>query len=91
MPAEFTYRGFTLDDLHQLSMDDFIRVLPARQRRSLLRGLPDEHRIFIEGLRKLQQESNEAKIVVKTHCRDIVILPEMVGVTILIQILTIEM
>jgi small subunit ribosomal protein S19 len=82
MPKEFTYRGFTLDELQQMSMDDFIRTLPSRQRRSLLRGLPTEQRIFIEKLRKATQESKKDKAVVKTHCRDIVILPEMVGVTV---------
>lgn len=86
MPKEFTYRGFTLDDLHQMSMDDFIRVLPSRQRRSLLRGLPNEHRIFIERLRRIKQQADaEDAIVIKTHCRDLVILPEMVGITILIH------
>ena len=86
MPKEFTYRGFTLDDLHQMSMDDFIRVLPSRQRRSLLRGLPNEHRIFIERLRRIKQQADaEDAIVIKTHCRDLVILPEMVGIIILVH------
>lgn len=82
MPKEFTYRGFTLEELQQMSMDDFIRTLPSRQRRSLLRGLPNEQRILIEKLRKATQESEKDNAVVKTHCRDIVILPEMVGLTI---------
>jgi small subunit ribosomal protein S19 len=85
MPRELTYRGFTLDELQQMSMDDFIRLLPARQRRSMLRGLPTEQRIFIENLRKAKQavEKGESRTV-KTHCRDVVILPEMVGMTVLL-------
>ncbi len=85
MPREPTYRAFTLDELQQMSMDDFIRILPARQRRSMLRGLPNEQRIFIENLRKAKQAAqNGQSLTVKTHCRDIVILPEMVGMTILL-------
>jgi small subunit ribosomal protein S19 len=86
MPKEFTYRGFNLQELQQMSMDDFIRVLPSRQRRSLIRGLPNQHRIFIESLRKAKQDPKlKDDIVLKTHCRDIVILPEMVDVTILVH------
>lgn len=86
MPREFTYRGYTLEELRQMSMDDFIQVLPSRQRRSLLRGLPDEQKKLIEKLResKKKMESGE-KVVVKTHCRDAVILPEMVGMLILVH------
>jgi len=85
MPREPTYRGFTLDELQQISMDDFIRLLPARQRRSMLRGLPNEQRIFIETLRKAKQAAEKGQsLTVKTHCRDIVILPEMVGMTVLL-------
>lgn len=84
MPKEPTYRGFTLEELQQISMDDFIRILPSRQRRSMLRGLPQEQRIFIEKLRKAKKKTTEKgqKPSVKTHCRDVVILPEMVGMTI---------
>jgi len=86
MPREFTYRGFTPEELQQMSMDDFIRVLPSRQRRSLLRGLPNEERIFIERLREAKRVAEHGeKPVVKTHCREIVILPEMVGMTILVH------
>ena len=86
MPKEFAYRGHTLKDLRQISMDDFIKVLPSRQRRSLLRGLPDEQKKLIEKIRESKRivEKNE-KIAVKTHCRDAVILPEMVGITILVH------
>ena len=69
-----------------MSMDEFIRLLPARQRRSLQRGLSDEERSLIEKLREArkQQEKGE-KAVVKTHCRDMIILPEMVGLTIAVH------
>lgn len=83
MPKEFMYRGFTLNQLQNLSMDEFINLLPSRQRRSLHHGFAPEHRILLEKIRKakeaLRQGSTDA---VKTHLRDMVILPEMVGVSI---------
>jgi len=86
MPKEFRYRGFTLDELQAMSMDEFIRLLPSRQRRSLLRGLSQEQRTLLESVRKAKEATQQGqKTVVKTHSRDMIILPEMVGVTLLIH------
>jgi len=82
MPKEYTYRGHTLGELQSMSMDEFIRLLPSRQRRSLMRGLTDEQRKLLEEVRNAKRAQGEQKIVVKTHARDAVILPEMVGLTI---------
>ncbi len=84
MPKEFKYRGYGLEELQAMSMDEFIHLLPSRQRRSLLRGLTQEQRIFLETVRKVKGAmEQEQKTVIKTHVRDMVILPEMVGITIL--------
>jgi len=86
MPREFRYRGFTLDELQAMSMDEFIRLLPSRLRRSLSRGLSQEQRILLESVRKAKEGTVQGqKTVVKTHARDMVILPEMVGVTLLVH------
>ncbi|NWG11437.1 30S ribosomal protein S19 [Candidatus Bathyarchaeota archaeon] len=75
MPREFTYRGFTLGQLQEMSMDEFINLLPSRHRRSLHRGLTSEQRILLEKIRKAKGSDK----AVKTHVRDLTILPEMVG------------
>ncbi len=86
MPGEFTYRGFSLDQLQGMSMDEFIDLLPSRQRRSLHRGLTQEQRLLLEKMRKVRESSGEGKnILVRTHVRDMIILPEMVGLTILVH------
>jgi len=86
MPREFTYRGHTLEEVQGMSMDEFIRLLPSRQRRSLQRGLTPEQRIFLENIRKAKEAlKTGAQIVVKTHARDMIILPEMVGIRILVH------
>jgi small subunit ribosomal protein S19 len=73
MPKNFQYRGRTVEELKAMSMDEFITLLPSRMRRSLRRGLSNEQRIILERLR----QNNEKPI--KTHSRDMVVLPEMIG------------
>jgi len=83
MPIKFTYRGYTIEELQKMSMDKFIELLPARQRRSLLRGLTPAQRRLLEKIRKAKRLMKEGKhMVIRTHVRDMIILPEMVGLTI---------
>jgi small subunit ribosomal protein S19 len=83
MPKEFSYRGHSLSSLIGMSMDEFISLLPSRQRRSLQRGLTPEQRILLEKLRETKEAQKQGKdINLKTHVRDLIILPEMVGVKI---------
>lgn len=76
MPKDFKYRGKTVEELQAMSMDEFIRLLPSRMRRSLRRGLSNEQRIILEKLRKNGDKP------IRTHARDMIILPEMIGKTI---------
>ncbi len=69
---EFTYRGKTLEELKGLSLNELAALLPSRQRRSLKRGLPEQHKIL---LKRMKSKSGD----IKTHCRDMMVLPEMVG------------
>jgi len=83
MPKEFRYKGYTLEELQKMSMDEFIKLLPARQRRSLLRGLTEAQRILLKKIRKAREAMRRGKkVVIRTHVRDMIILPEMVGLTI---------
>ncbi len=71
---EFSYRGNSLDELKGMDLNTFVELLPARQRRKLKRELTD-------GQKKLLQKLREGKTV-RTHLRDMIILPEMIGHTI---------
>lgn len=82
MPKEFSYRGYTTEQLSRMSMDEFIQLLPSKARRSLRRGLTPAQRSLLEKLRRMKKEEGSVNSEVKTHCRDMVILPEMVGLTI---------
>jgi len=76
-----------LKELMNMSMDELAELLPARARRSLKRGFTPAQRILlekvIEARRKLDEECKE--IVIKTHVRDMIVLPIMVGLTIAVH------
>ncbi|AMD30376.1 MAG: 30S ribosomal protein S19 [Acidilobus sp.] len=77
----FKYRGKTLEELLNMQLDEFVQLLPARQRRSLQRGLTPAQRKLIAKIRALRR-AGKTDVMLKTHVRDLVILPEMVGMTI---------
>ena len=79
----FKYRGYTLDELKRMNMDQFIQLLPARARRSLKRGLPPRQKKLLERLRRAYRAKKRGKdLVTRTHVRDMIIFPEMVGLSI---------
>ncbi|ACV47946.1 MULTISPECIES: 30S ribosomal protein S19 [Halomicrobium] len=78
--GDFTYRGHTLDELQELSLDEVAELLPARQRRSITRGLTDEQQKLLEEARDAEPEET-ANNPIRTHLRDMPILPEFVDLT----------
>jgi len=77
---EFTYRGHTLDELQDMSIDEVAELLPARQRRSIERGLSVEKEKLLEKARGKTEEET-ANDPIRTHLRDVPVLPEFVGLT----------
>lgn len=73
---EFSYRGFSLEELQKMPADEFVELLPARARRSLTRKSSEERDKF---MMKLQAGKKD---VIRTHRRDVVVLPNFVGKTI---------
>ena len=63
-------------------MDEFIKLLPSRQRRSLVKGLTNEQRILMEHIRTAKKDNGGKPTPVKTHVRDMIIIPEMLGLTV---------
>ena len=78
--GEFTYRGHTLDELQEMELDEVAELLPARQRRTIERGLSVEQEKLIEKARNAGEEET-ANDPIRTHLRDMPILPEFVGLT----------
>jgi small subunit ribosomal protein S19 len=69
---EFTYRGFRLEDLRKMGMSELLPVMPSRVRRKINRGLTKGEENLLSRFR-----SEETKM--RTHLRDMIIMPEMVG------------
>jgi small subunit ribosomal protein S19 len=78
--GEFTYRGHTLDELQDMSLEDVAELLPARQRRTIERGLSVEKQKLLEDAREADPEET-ASTPLRTHLRDMPVLPEMIGLT----------
>jgi small subunit ribosomal protein S19 len=84
--AEPMYRGYPLSELVKLNMDELIKLLPTRRRRTLKRGLPPRQKKLLMKLRAARKSIKKGKeVIVRTHCRDMVILPEMVDLTIAVH------
>ena len=78
MARIFLYKGKTVEDLQKMSLEEFAKLVPSRERRSLLRGFNDTEKKFLEKLRKSEKP-------VKTHLRETVIIPEMLFKKVLIH------
>jgi len=78
--GEFTYRGHTLDELQDMSLEEVAELLPARQRRSIERGLSVQKEKLLEKAREKGEEET-ANDPIRTHLRDMPVLPEFVGKT----------
>ena len=74
---EFTYRGLKAEQLMKMSIKEFASLLTSRERRTLLRGLTDVEKNL---LHKLEKRNN-----VKTHAREMVVVPQMIGKTVLVH------
>ena len=83
MPKEFAYRGRTLEELQNLSIEELAELIPARIRRTLKRGLSLENKKLLEKIRKYRKLG--VKKVIRTHRRDFPVLPEMVGMKVAVH------
>ncbi|MBY8999423.1 MAG: 30S ribosomal protein S19 [Candidatus Heimdallarchaeota archaeon] len=84
---KFRYRGFTIEELKQKSMDEILELLPARRRRNLSRQefwTPRRKKLLEDIRSAIESQESEDKVVVRTHVRDMTVLPEMVGATVAI-------
>ncbi len=71
---EFTYRGKSLEELQAMNLEALSKLLTARARRSIRRGFNVETTQFYERLGSTPREK-----VIRTHCRDALVLPSHVG------------
>eukprot|EP00842_Homolaphlyctis_polyrhiza_P007109 jgi/Hompol1/988/HPOL_002627-RA len=78
---KFSYRGVDLEQLLDLTSEQLMELVHARARRRFQRGLKRKPMGLIKKLRKAKKEAqpNEKPATVKTHLRNMIIVPEMIG------------
>jgi small subunit ribosomal protein S19 len=74
---EFVYRGLSLEELQKLTIEELLPLLTSRMRRTLKRGLTEKQDKLLRDIQKAQPGD-----LIRTHCRDMIILPNFVGHTI---------
>jgi small subunit ribosomal protein S19 len=74
---QFNFRGKTLDELKEIDVREFAKLLTSRQRRTVLRQF-----------QKIEDFVNRAKVKlsknkqIRTHQRNLIIVPQMIGMRI---------
>lgn len=71
---KLTYRGRTVEELQALDVREFAKLLKSRQRRSVLRNFQE-----VENFVSRAKEKSAKKKQIRTHKRDLVIVPQLVG------------
>ena len=78
---KFTFRGLELDDLVAKKPEELAKLLTSRARRRFRRGLKRKSMSLLKKLRKAKKlaKVGEKPPAVRTHLRDMIVMPEMVG------------
>lgn len=80
MPKIFSFKGHNLEELKTMSIEEFSRLLTSRERRRIKRGMSEQQKKFLESIIKNPEKFH------KTHLRDMIILPQMVGIKVGIHV-----
>ncbi|MEM2785003.1 MAG: ribosomal protein S19 family protein, partial [Candidatus Pacearchaeota archaeon] len=80
MVKEFLFRGKTLEELKKMDLREFAKYLKSRQRRSVLR----QSHVIEKFLKRIEKKKAKGKPI-RTHLRDLIIVPQMVGLTIYVH------
>ncbi len=70
MVKKFMFRGKTIEEIKKMDLKEFSKYLSSRKRRSLERGFTHEQKTLIKKIEK-------GKNFIKTHRRDMIIIPQM--------------
>jgi len=77
---EFTFRGKTMEELQKLDVREFAKFLRARERRTALRQFSE-----LENFINRAKQTIAKNKPVRTHKRDLVIVPQLVGMKIFVH------
>jgi small subunit ribosomal protein S19 len=71
---EFRFHGLSLEEMQKLTLEEILPYLSARQRRTLKRGFNKRQDKLYNDILKAQKGDT-----IRTHCRDMIILPNFIG------------
>jgi len=74
---EFTYKGKTIEDLKALDVREFAKYVKSRKRRTILRNFQEIEKFINRAKVKIDRDKK-----IRTHQRDIIIVPAMVDMKI---------
>jgi len=74
---EFKFKGKTVEELKVLDVREFAKFLRSRQRRTVLRQFQEIEKFISRSKAKLAKGNR-----IKTHQRDLVVVPKMIGMRI---------
>ena len=80
MVKKFTFHGLSTEETESLTGEKLFDLLSSRARRSLKRGINDQKRKLIDEIK--MKKAGKLNADIKTHLRDLIILPYMTGVTV---------
>jgi small subunit ribosomal protein S15e len=77
---KFSYKGHEINSLLSLKVDELAKLFRSRQRRRLQRKLKPEYGRLLNKMNLIKQctPQGEKPVPIKTHLRDLIILPSMV-------------
>jgi small subunit ribosomal protein S19 len=75
--AKFTLHGKTAEELERMELGEFIKIIASKERRALKRalknGFPADQKKLLDSIKKEQKKFH------RTKCREMVIIPQMLG------------
>lgn len=84
MVREFKFKGYSIEQMKTMSIESLLPLMNSRQRRSLdkrvAKYMNDEKRKLREDMKLAREGKLNSSI--KTHVRDMIILPDMIDLTI---------
>jgi len=64
-----------VQEVTKMSIEEFAKLVPARERRKIKRGFTEVEKKLLKDIRSNPKD-------IKTHARDMIVIPEMIGKTI---------
>jgi small subunit ribosomal protein S19 len=72
MAREIKFKGIDIEKVKDMGLEEFSRLIPSNQRRSLKKGFTERPKKLLGKIKKYPDKFH------KTHERDMIIIPEMI-------------